>query len=150
MHEHSGVMRISLKYGSDSRFTDYGSVGKAAEATSNGKFYLSLSDITNLIIGFMGYKSDTTFEINVRKIALWGPISPTNDAPTLSVDVSDITGGLIVTDKAAPNHRARMAISSPFSIWLKPNTDNIAVAILPGTGDLGVMDVSVSWRRFQL
>lgn len=153
MHEYSGVLRINLTSGTTSEIVSAGSVGSPARATiaKSGKLAISLEDVRKLIIGFMGYASDTTFEINIRKVSVWGPISG-DSAPRLAVDLSDISGGIIVTDKCGKNHRARMAVTSPFNLWQKPS--NVSFCSYDPAGsielELGVLDISSAWRRFAL
>ena len=157
-HEHAAIVRIDCVSGSQTAISNHGSFSSSAQASiEKGKaLSVSFSDVANLIIGYMGYTSDTSFEINIRKVSVWGSrrtTETTDFAPKLVVDISDISGGLIVTDRGAPNARPRMAISSPFNLWVKPDTTQFMRFYPedPATvGQVGIIDISVAWRRFAL
>lgn len=157
-HEHSSVVRVDCVVGTQTGITDYGSISESAKAQIRVKDGLSITydDVRKLIIGYMGYATDTAFEINIRKISVWGSrrtTETTDYAPRLAVDLSDISGGTVVTDRGAPNARPKMAVSSPFHLWSK--ADNTAfMKFYPcdpaKEGQVGIIDLSVTWRRFAL
>lgn len=149
MHEYSGVIRISLKSSSKKEFTSYGSLGNPATGTykKDEPFTVNLNQTAQLIKAFMGYADATNFEVNVRKISAWGP--PGGDgSPRLAVDLSDISGGLVITDRSGANHRPRMGITSPFNLWQKPNSTDYC-SFFPDD-ESGILDLSLSWRRFSM
>lgn len=153
MHEHSAAVRVNLSVDAKSEFVSYGTLSDSAEAHVYGTLSISLDDIVKLIAGYMGYASNLSFEINIRKVSYWGPIPGigVDVAPVLTVDLSDISGGIIVTDKCGANHRARMAVTAPFHLWRKPDA-NPVINIRPNvsSGLAGILDISVAWRRFAM
>lgn len=157
-HEHSSVIRVDCEGGSRTGITDFGSFSVAAKAHIKSKDSLSVSfdDLRKLIIAHMGYQNDAAFEMNIRKISVWGSrrtAETTDYTPRLAVDLSDISGGVLITDRGAPNNRPRMGISSPFNLWFKAST-NVFMKFYPedpsSLGQVGVVDISVTWRRFAL
>lgn len=153
-HEHAAVIRIILTtHTANSRISDYGKFGEhaKAEVKSMSTLRISLDDVEKLIIAHMGYADGSSFEINIRKVSAWGPITSGELDPRLALDLSDITGGILVSDKGSPNHRARMGVSSPFNLWQKATTTDI-IQYQPNTssGPAGLIDISVAWRRYAL
>lgn len=151
MHEYSAIIRTDITVSTQSKFATYGKVGQSATATiaPSSPLAVTMDDIEKLVEGYMGYQSNTSFELNIRKMCLWGPIDG-DHAPRLAMDLSDISGGLIVTDRCGKDHRARMGISVPFNLWLKPSALKIATVQYDGTSGHLVLDISVAWRVFTL
>lgn len=157
-HEHSAVIRIDCVTGDQSGITSYGSFGVCASASIKQKDSLSITpeDIRKLIVAYMGYVNDSLFEICVKKVSVWGSrltSSVSEQCPKLAVDISDISGGLLVTDRGTPMTRPKMGVLCPFNIWLKPTNIKIIryyPEIFASDGQCGVIDISVTWRRFAL
>lgn len=152
MHEYAGIVRVNIIEGTTTEITKFGAVGEPATATmkTGGTLALTYDNACRLIIGFMGYTADSTFEINIRKVSVWGPVAG-DVAPVLSVDLSDTSGGLILTDKCGMNHRPRVGISSPFNMWLKPDAGTFCTVKIPSSSNqVGVIDLSMAWRRYKL
>lgn len=157
MHEHASVVRIDCVISTHAEI-DYGSVLSCATAKllKDTALKLSFNDLRLLIISHMGYRDGSDFEMNIRKISAWGSrrtTETTDLTPRLIVDLSDISGGMAITDRGAPNARPRMAVSSPFNLWVKPS-ETVFMSFDPQdaatAGSVGIVDISVAWRRFAM
>lgn len=150
-HEASAVVRVSFSATTSGNSTISPKPNGASTGTINKSIGINLDEVRKLINSEMGYTADSSFEINIRKVCVWGPLPPSEDVPTLAVDLSDISGGLAVTDRCGANHRARMGITSPFNLWIKPNVERIIhISTTATSGLAAIMDLSVSWRRFKI
>lgn len=112
---------------------------------------IAISNIAQCIRGLGSIKDDTNLELFVRKICAWGPIptsSTKESLPRLIVDTGSPAAGLAVTDRCAPNHRSRMGITIPYTYWFDSNQKHILIQYAADVGgaDLGVIDISVTWR----
>lgn len=132
-------------YGTRSRPTVF-AVSKSAKTAD-----IAISNIAQCIRGLGSIKDDTLLEFHVQKVCAWGPIpTPTTkeSLPRLIVDTGSPAAGLAVTDRCAPNHRSRMGITIPYTYWFDSNQGHILIKYGADvdTTDLGVVDISVTWR----
>lgn len=115
---------------------------------------VSCSDIVALIRHFNSLVSSTQLEFALRKVSVWGPVPDLNVGetfPTLSVDLGGATAGLEVSDRQSGNHRSRVGVSFPYTIW-HPVSNAVIVRYMRGTDEVQkdhIMDLSVVWRISQ-
>lgn len=122
-------------------------------AAQSGKhFYqLTTSDLVRLVRGYAGLADNLTFEVAMKKVAVWGPLPvnlKTETVCCLAVDVGYHTSGLVVSDRCAPNHRSRCGITIPYVVW-HTSGPTIVVRYDTGEGDTSTvhtMDLSITWR----
>lgn len=114
-------------------------------------FQLTTADIVKLVRGYAGLDSDLSFEVAIKKVAVWGPLPINLKSETiccLAVDVGYHTSGLVVSDRCAPNHRSRCGITIPYVVWHASDT-TIVVRYDTGEGSTSTvhtMDLSLTWR----
>lgn len=153
--ETSARLRISVQRGTSKVDTwTYGTRSKPTVlevATNASTASIAISNIAQCIRGFGSIKDDTNLELTVQKVCAWGPIpTPTTKEalPRLVVDTGPPAAGLAVTDRCAPNHRSRMGISLPYTIWFDGTQSHVLAQYGADvdTTVLGIVDVSVTWR----
>lgn len=149
--QQSAILRVDITIANATGSITPGGRSKASmwNVSGTGKAAVTCSDIHSLIKAYGPYAHGVTFEFSVRKVAYWGPIpSPTTDesSPILVVDLGGSTAGIAVSDRQAPNHRARIGVTIPYYMWQSSSTDYI-IGITPfaSTGK-AILDISVVWR----
>lgn len=167
-HEHSAILGVDLFYDRTKRtgFNSYGALCTAAqysvqEPTAKGQHVsVSPSDIAKLIRAYMSYTDNTTFEICPRKICAWGPTEGQllkETSPVLTVDTSNVSASVSVTDRGTAISRTRCGISIPFSLWLNCSSTAPVIRYTLDTGvvtpysgedtlNAGHLQISVTWR----
>lgn len=164
--EGSGIIRCHIIAGTPHTNTgaanynwDYGTRTKIPTVTiqPDSQCCLTTSDLLALVQAFTYMSGVAGLEVCVRKVSAWGPMTMPTDTesyPRLTVDVGGNSAGLIVSDRAAPDHRSRCAISLPYCVWLGSGDSASVISYLPGvarkSGIVGILDLSLCWRLSEL